>query len=196
MRVQNKRLSLCGIYNIGGEIQSYHVIGFEIRGCGKLSSGIVQNAANKRIIDGQNIAYGTIQDLSFSTIAAQTGPLVDLDNDHTHGSDLNPQNITLKDVVFSGNNAGADVGVLVVKHGGDAQGDNIIRCENCYFSGFSGAGWQIGGNNTGRNVAAAKGVNIALDAQLVADIKALIPAIEQYAKSVGLAKPAAAPAAK
>ena len=36
----------------------------------------------------------------------------------------------------------------------------------------------------------------ALDAQLVADIKALIPAIEQYAKSVGVAKPAAAPATK
>jgi hypothetical protein len=147
----NKRLSLCGIYNIGGEIQFYHVIGFEIRGCGKLSSGIVQNAANKRIIDGQNIAYGTIHDLSFSTAASQTGPLVDLDNDHTHGSDLSPQNITFKDVSFSGNNAGADVGVLIAKHGGDAQGDNI-RCENCYFSGFSGAGWQVGGNNTGRNV--------------------------------------------
>jgi hypothetical protein len=46
------------------------------------------------------------------------------------------------------------------------------------------------------NVAGANGVNIALDAQLVADIKALIPAIEQYAQSVGVAKPAATPAAK
>ncbi len=146
----NKRLSLCGIYGISGEIQFYHVSGFEIHGCGKLSSGIVQNGKNKRIIDGQNIAYGTIHDLSFSTVAAQTGPLVDLDNDHTHGTDLSPQNITFKDVVFSGNNAGADVGVLIAKHGGDAQGDNI-RCEDCYFSGFSGAGWQVGGNNTGRN---------------------------------------------
>jgi hypothetical protein len=145
----NKRLSLCGTYNINGEIQLYHVIGFEIRGCGKLSSGIVQTAANKRIIDGQNIAYGTIHDLSFSTTASQTGPLVDLDNDHTHGSDLSPQNITFKDVSFSGTGS-ADVGVLVAKHGGDAQGDNI-RCEDCYFSGFSGAGWQIGGDNTGRN---------------------------------------------
>jgi hypothetical protein len=42
------------------------------------------------------------------------------------------------------------------------------------------------------SAAAANGVNIALDAQLVADIKALIPAIEQYAKSVGVAKPAGA----
>jgi hypothetical protein len=146
----NKRLSLCGIYNVSGEIQFYHVIGFELRGCGKLSSGIVQNGRNKRIIDGQNIAYGTIHDLSFSTVASQMGPLVDLDNDHTHGTDLSPQNVTFKDVVFSGNNAGADVGVLIAKHGGDAQGDNI-RCEDCYFSGFSGAGWQMGGNNTGRN---------------------------------------------
>ena len=43
---------------------------------------------------------------------------------------------------------------------------------------------------------AANGVNIQLDAQLVSDIKALIPAIEQYAASVGVAKPAAAPATK
>lgn len=47
------------------------------------------------------------------------------------------------------------------------------------------------------SAAAANGVNIALDAQLIADIKALIPAIEQYAASVGVAKPAATtPAAK
>jgi len=39
--------------------------------------------------------------------------------------------------------------------------------------------------------AGANGLNITLDAQLVADIKALIPAIEQYAKSAGVQKPAA-----
>ena len=38
----------------------------------------------------------------------------------------------------------------------------------------------------------ANGLNIALDAQLVADIKALLPAIEQYAKSAGVQKPPAA----
>lgn len=147
----NKALSLCGTYSINGEIQFYHVIGFDIHGCGKLASGIIQTAQNKRIVDGQNIAYGTIRNLSFSTTASQTGPLVDLDNDHSHGSDLSPQNITFEDVTFGGNNLGVDVGVLIAKHGGDAQGDNI-RCINCYFSGFSGAGWQIGGNNAGRNV--------------------------------------------
>lgn len=42
------------------------------------------------------------------------------------------------------------------------------------------------------DVAAANGLNITLDAQFVADIKALIPAIEQYAKTVGVAKPAPA----
>jgi len=40
--------------------------------------------------------------------------------------------------------------VLIAKSGGGAQGDNI-RCYNCYFNGFTGAGWQVGGNNTGRN---------------------------------------------
>jgi hypothetical protein len=147
----NKQLSLCGIYKINGEIQFYHVVGFDIHGCANLSSGIIQTARNKRIIDGQNIAYGRICNLSFSTTASQTGPLIDLDNDHKHGSDLSPQNITFEDVTFGGNNVGADVGVLIAKHGGDAQGDNI-RCLRCYFSGFSGAGWQIGGNNTGRNL--------------------------------------------
>jgi len=39
--------------------------------------------------------------------------------------------------------------------------------------------------------AEANGLNIALDKQLVADIKALIAAIEAYAKTAGMAKPAA-----
>ena len=42
------------------------------------------------------------------------------------------------------------------------------------------------------SAAEQKGINIALDAQLVADIKVLIGAIEQYAKSAGLQKPAPA----
>jgi hypothetical protein len=37
---------------------------------------------------------------------------------------------------------------------------------------------------------AANGLNIPLDQQLIADIKALIPAIERYAKAVGVLKPA------
>jgi hypothetical protein len=40
------------------------------------------------------------------------------------------------------------------------------------------------------DAAAANGINIVLDQQLIADIKALVQAIEQYAKSAGLAKPA------
>jgi hypothetical protein len=42
------------------------------------------------------------------------------------------------------------------------------------------------------NATEANGVNVALDAQLVADIKALIQAIEQYAQAVGIAKPVSA----
>src|SRR5579864_3689975 len=146
----NKPLRICQMFQINGELQFYHVNNFVIEGCGKLASGITQTGTNKRIIDGQNIAYGSIHDLAFIGGASSTNALVDLDNDHTHGSDFSPQNITFKDVVFGGGGV-ADVGVLISKHGGDAQGDNI-RCEYCYFSGFTGAGWQIGGNNTGRNV--------------------------------------------
>ena len=40
------------------------------------------------------------------------------------------------------------------------------------------------------SAAAANGINISLDQQLIADIKALIEAIEQYSKSAGLTKPA------
>ena len=42
------------------------------------------------------------------------------------------------------------------------------------------------------DAAAANGINITLDQQLVADIKALIVAIEAYAKTAGLQKPVAA----
>jgi hypothetical protein len=40
------------------------------------------------------------------------------------------------------------------------------------------------------DAASANGINITLDQQLIADIKALIQAIEQYSKSGGLTKPA------
>jgi hypothetical protein len=40
------------------------------------------------------------------------------------------------------------------------------------------------------DVASANGINVVLDAQFVADLKALIQAIEQYAKSTGIPKPA------
>jgi hypothetical protein len=39
------------------------------------------------------------------------------------------------------------------------------------------------------DAAASNGINIALDAQLVSDIKALIQAIEKYAQTSGIAKP-------
>jgi hypothetical protein len=39
------------------------------------------------------------------------------------------------------------------------------------------------------DAASANGINITLDQQLIADIKALIQAIEQYSKSGGLTKP-------
>jgi hypothetical protein len=42
------------------------------------------------------------------------------------------------------------------------------------------------------DTASQNGLNIALDAQLVADIKSLIKSIEQYSKAAGMTKPAAA----
>jgi hypothetical protein len=46
--------------------------------------------------------------------------------------------------------------------------------------------------NDAGNATGANGINIVLDQQLIADIKSLIPAIEQYAKTVGAAKPISA----
>ena len=40
------------------------------------------------------------------------------------------------------------------------------------------------------DTAAANGINIVLDQQLIADIKGLIQAIERYSKTAGLTKPA------
>ncbi len=40
------------------------------------------------------------------------------------------------------------------------------------------------------DAAAANGINIVLDQQLIADIKLLIEAIERYAQTAGLARPA------
>jgi hypothetical protein len=146
----NRELQLCGMYDLNDELKFYHVIGFRITGCGgKFASGLRQTAPNKRILDGQNIAYGVFEQLRFETSAPQKVPLIDLDNDHSHGADLSPQNITFRDVTFVGNGVG-QIGVLIAKHGGDAQGDNI-RFEFCYASGFTEAAWQIGGNGTGLN---------------------------------------------
>lgn len=139
---QNRPIVLSGLYHINGELKLYHAIGFKIECVNKFASGIVQDAPNQRIFDGQSVAYGEINSCSFSSTANSTLPLVDLDFDGSQGSDLRPQNITFRDDVFSGN--GSDfAGVQIAKAGGGAQGDNI-RCYNCYFSGFSTAGWIAG----------------------------------------------------
>jgi len=57
--------------------------------------------------------------------------------------------------------------------------------EKYYYLCIAGTGTPEAGDS-----AEANGLNIALDKQLVADIKALIGAIEQYAKTAGMAKPA------
>jgi hypothetical protein len=144
----NREFHLSGRYDINDELRTYHMIGFLWTGQGRLSSGINQTATNRRIIDGQSVAYGTFQDISFSTSASQTVPLIDLDYDGTQGADLAVQNITFQDVVWEGNGLG-QIGPLIAKTSG-AQGDNI-RFYNNYLAGFTQSCAQIGGNNTGLN---------------------------------------------
>jgi hypothetical protein len=147
----NRVLHFSTLYNINGELRVYHMIGFRWEGENQFGSGLRQRTCGLRIIDGQSIAYGRFENLRFENgCGGKSGAaLVDIDYSRAQGVDLSPQNITFYDDFFAG--AGlTDVGVLISKSGGGAQGDNI-RCYNCYFNGFTGAGWQIGGNNTGRN---------------------------------------------
>jgi len=57
-----------------------------------------------------------------------------------------------------------------------------VGSEPFYYVYISGTGTP--------DAAAANGINIVLDQQLIADIKLLIDAIEKYAKTAGLTKPA------
>jgi hypothetical protein len=147
----NRILHFSALYKINAELRVYHMIGFRWEGENQFSSGLRQQSCGLRIIDGQSIAYGRFENLRFENGCGGTSgaALVDIDYNRAQGIDLAPQNITFYDDLFAGNGF-TDVGVLIAKSGGGAQGDNI-RCYNCYFSGFTGAGWQVGGNNTGRN---------------------------------------------
>ena len=147
----NRVLHFSTLYNINAELRVYHMIGFRWNGENQFNSGLRQRTCGLRIIDGQSVAYGRFDNLHFENgCGGSSGAaLVDIDYSGAQGEDLRPQNITFYDDFFAGGGL-TDVGVLIAKSGGKAQGDNI-RCYNCYFNGFTGAGWQIGGNNTGRN---------------------------------------------
>jgi hypothetical protein len=147
----NRILHFSALYNINAELRVYHMIGFRWEGENQFGSGMRQQACGLRIIDGQSVAYGRFENLRFENgCGGKSGAaLVDIDYNKSQGPDLAPQNITFYDDFFAGNSL-TDVGVLISKSGGGAQGDNI-RCYNCYFVGFTDAGWQVGGNNTGRN---------------------------------------------
>jgi hypothetical protein len=143
----NRPLYFTSLYHINGEIQCYHCINFLIYGSGRLSSGIIQDGTNQRIIDGQSIAYGVFYNTSFSTTASQTVPLLDLDfNGVTTPGDLAEQFIDFYSVNFSG----GQLGVLIAKSGGSAQGSNNnfwdIACSNQTLACI-----QIGGNGIGPN---------------------------------------------
>jgi hypothetical protein len=140
------------MYNINAELRVYHMIGFRWEGENQFNSGLRQRTCGARIVDGQSVAYGRFEELRFENGCGGKSnvALIDIDYSTKQGADISPQNITFYDDFFAGGGV-TDVGVLIAKSGGGAQGDNI-RCYNCYFVSFTCAGWQIGGNNTGRNV--------------------------------------------
>ena len=150
LSIWNKPLVLSGNYNINAELQFYDVLNFKVRCDRRLSGGITQNTTNLRIIDGQSVAYGSFDDCIWTGGASSTNALIDLDfNGVTTAGDLAPQFIDFNRNTFNGNGQ-VDTGVLIAKSGGGAQGSNIY-CWNCLGENFTGAVWQIGGDNTGRN---------------------------------------------
>ena len=134
----NRVLHLSTLYNIDAELRVYHMIGFRWEGENQFGSGLRQRTCGLRIIDGQSVAYGRFESLRFENgCGGKSGAaLVDIDYNGAQGADLRPQNITFYDDFFAGGSM-TDVGVLIAKSGGGAQGDNI-RCYNCYFNGFTG----------------------------------------------------------
>ncbi len=167
----NRILHFSSLYNINAELHAHHMIGFRWEGENQFGSGLRQLTCGVRILDGQSIAYGQFENLRFENGCGNKSgaALVDIDYDGTKGADLRPQNITFYDDFFAGNGL-TDVGVLIAKSGGGAQGDNI-RCYNCYFNGFTGAGWQIGGDNTGRNAGRRYAYNAIKEQVIGGDIQ-------------------------
>lgn len=145
----NRILHFSGLYNINDELKCYHMIGFTWTGEQKFASGLQQTVANKRIIDGQSVAYGVFFNMAFFGGAASNVALVDIDYDTSQGADLAVQNITFYDCVVQGLTFASAIlptnfiGVHLCKSGQNAQGDNV-RFDHCYLNGFSEAGAQLG----------------------------------------------------
>jgi hypothetical protein len=142
LNVFNRPLYLTGNYQINDELQFYHVINFKVVCASRLSSGITQTGLNKRILNGQSVAYGSFYDCSWSSSNTSTNAQIDLDFDGSQGNDLRPQFIDFYNNTFLGNGVAA-VGVQIAKSGGGAQGSNIY-CYDCAAQSFTTAAWQIG----------------------------------------------------
>jgi hypothetical protein len=167
----NRELHFSGFYQISDELKMYHVNNFLVTGEGRLYSGINQTASKKRIIDGECVAYGVFDGLTWSTTASQNVPLLDFDNNGLcTGADLSPQFLKFNQNTFNGNNLG-QIGVLFAKSGGRAQGSNMT-CYDCEGEGFTEDAWQFGGNNTGINTGRYYAYNALANAWVGGDFQA------------------------
>lgn len=143
LSLYNRPLRIGALYSINDELKMYDTLGFKMNGVNRLSSGFVQTAVNKRIIDGQSNAYGVIDNLTFNSTASSTLCQVDLDyNGVATPGDLRPQFIDFNHVNFIGNNLAA-CGPIIAKSGGGAQGSNIYFRDGAWQN-FTVACAQIG----------------------------------------------------
>jgi len=143
LSIYNRPLRIGALYSINDELKMYDTLGFKMNGVNRLSSGFVQTASNKRIIDGQSNAYGVFDNLTFNSAASSTLCQVDLDwNGIATPGDLRPQFIDFNHVNFIGNTQAA-CGPIIAKSGGGAQGSNIYFRDGAW-QGFNTACAQIG----------------------------------------------------
>lgn len=144
----NKPLVLDQNFQINNELTFYDVLNFKVRCDRRLSGGITQTASNKRIINGQSIAYGSFDDCVWAGNTSSTTWLIGLDYDGvTTPGDLAPQFIDFNRNTFNGNGV-VSSGVAIAPSGGAAQGSNIY-CWNCEGESFTFAVWQIGTTTAG-----------------------------------------------
>jgi hypothetical protein len=144
----NRILKFSGLYYVNGTLVGNHTMGFNWEGQNMLSSGLVQTAANTKLLDANAIAYGTFTHMQFATTASQDRGLVDIYNDKSAAefqNDLSPQNIRFRYCVIAGANVGY-IGVWIARTGGGSQGDNV-SFEDTYINGFTEAGAQLGGGH-------------------------------------------------
>jgi len=130
-----------GSYVVNKTLELKGVSGFRIQGAMRLSTTITQVSPNKPVLYADGLSYGVIEGISFSAGAANSNALIEIDWTGAVSS-LKPQQLTVSDCVFHGQNVAA-YGLRIAKSGAIAQGDTVLLNNNLYI-GCTEAGLAAG----------------------------------------------------